>query len=234
MQNPENVALRPVSVHFGSPPRTLEGRLVSADREFAKVELLGAAPEDLTAGTGIVVRPEGERNLELVGVVSATESTRLEIEMSRAGHREQRWSPRERGRLKFRYYRMDEAAGDADGWLDGAPTPDAPGVEPDPRVELSLDGLAFLSPAELSGRLRIAFVHRGREHRLLAQVVRTDPTRRIGIQKVCVRFVRTPPTTGAALADILTALQDAALEGFQGTCTLDLPQPESDVAEASE
>jgi hypothetical protein len=225
--------LLPATVVFGVPAREHDAYLVDANRERARLALAAPAPEELIPGTGLTVRLEGERNLELIGVVRARAGVELELDLSRAGHREDRWSPREKGRLRFRY--LPAPAGfDAEAWALGEPSPPGAWTEPDPRVELSLGGLAYLDPNPPEGRLLLAFVHDDASRRVVAEVVRTDPTRRPGVRRVSLRFVKTPETSGAALADILLALQDAALERFTAPCTLDLPPPGAAVADTSE
>lgn len=235
----EEPVLLPVTVLFGTPRRGIGARLVEADRQTARVELLEAAPPDLSVGVGVTLRPEGRRNLELVGVLSFVDGTRLEVEVSRAGHREDRWSPREQGLLQFRYLPARPGL-DALAWADGGISPQGEWVTPDPRVELSLTGLAFLSPNPPTGALLFSFIHPDTlaPHRLVAEVVRADPTRRPGVYRVALTFVRVSESTGKALAEILLALQDAALESFAGTSTLDLPTDlppaDADVAEPFE
>lgn len=227
--------LLPVSVTFGSDRQTLDGRLVSADRTSARIELLETAPAGFVAGTGVTITVESRRHLEVVGVVRSCEDTRVIIDVSRTGHREERWSPRERCNLRFRYIPAPPGS-DSDAWVNGAVSSFMGWVEPDSRVELSLDGLAFLSEAPPRGTLLLTFIHPGTEaaHRVVAEVVRAQPTRRPGVSKVGVHFVRVPPSSGEALADIMLALQEAALEAFAEGSTLDLPPSTADVAEPHE
>lgn len=227
---PDNLSaglLLPVSLDLGDAIEAVEGRLLDVTPQGrAHIELTVPAPSELTPGIGVAIRPDGKRNLKLVGVVVEISNTRVEVEVNRTGHNEERWSPRERGRLRFRYLKAPEDF-DAAGWAHDRPVsmPNGAWVEPDPRVELSLSGLGFLVKEHLSGHLLIECAHpaTGDSFRISAKVVRQIPTRHNGIFKVGVQFESVSQASGAALADILTALQDAAIEGFSESATLDLP-----------
>ena len=219
--------LLPVSLDIGNAINAIEGRLLEVTPQGrAHIELLAPAPKELTLGVAVSIRPDGKRNLELVGVVIEISDTRVEIEVNRTGHKEERWSPREQGRLRFRYLKAPKNF-DVHGWAHDRPVPipSGPWIEPDPRVELSLSGLGFLVEEQLSGQLLIECAHpaTGDSFRVSAKVVRQTPTRYSGVYKVGVQFEAVSQTSGAALADILTALQDAAIEGFSEPTTLDLP-----------
>ncbi len=225
MLHPESSALVGVSVRFGTPRRALDGRLVSAGAGTAQIELLEAPPPELSPGTEVELRPDGPRPLDLLGIVTRVLSTRLEVTLTLARQRDDRYSPRERGELRFRL-RPAPADLDLDAWVAGDPSPPGPWTEPDPRVELSLTGLAYLDSNPPDGAVLLAFVHEGVERRLVARVVRTDPTRREGMSRVSLEFSRPPEPSGTALAEILLAWQDEALDAFVGASTLDLPSPD--------
>lgn len=231
-EQPDRVLL-PVFVMYGNPRQRLEGRLVELQSDRAEVELLEPLKGPLDAGTGVSVYPEGERNMELVGIVSSIEHTRVRVALHRAGHREDRWSPREQGRLHFQYCPTPPGT-DVEAWVHGGLSPVQPTwTRPDQRVEISLTGLAFLSSEPVAGPLLVAFRHpvSNSVHRLVANVVRSDPTRRAGIRRVSLQFVSVPEATGQALAETLMGLQDQALEALGAGSTLDLPPMGTSVAE---
>ena len=228
--------LLPVSVTFGPTQRVLEGRLIEVDDGVARVELTHPPCPELAEGTGVSVQPDGRRNLELVGVVRSIKGTRLHVEVSRTGYKDERWSPRERGRLQFRFM-CAPVNFDVQTWAYGGPSLPGPWAEPDPRVELSLSGLGFLVDSEPPrGTILLEIIHPGTGNvfRISARVVRHSPTRRVGISWVGVQFESISESSGIALTEILTALQDAALEGFVDGCTLDLPDAPIDVAKPRE
>lgn len=213
----------------------VEARLVDLGPKEAIVELRDAA-DAVSVGSGVVILPSGQRNLELVGRVCSAEGSRLRIELSRTGHREDRWSPRERGELGFRY-RAAGAREDPNAWAEGGLASVAEWTAADPRVDLSLSGLAFLAERPgPEGFLLIEFeTADGSTRRAAAEVVRADPTRRSDRVRVSTRFTKVPAETGAALAEILLAWQDAALDALGGGgSTLDLPPIATPMAEPEE
>lgn len=210
--------LLPVSLRLGAET-VVDGLLVELEAGRVEVEL--KAPLDqIAVGSGVVVYPEGERNLELVGVLERVEAQRLIVELTRTGHREDRWSPREKGHVRFRVRPLGE---------------DATWQTPDPRVELSLTGLAFLHPHPVpEGPLELDIEGgEGRRARVSAEVVRVDPTRYEDLRRVSTTFIGVSEAAGATLAELLGALQDAALEAWGEASTLDLSPPDADVAEQS-
>ncbi|MEO1229984.1 MAG: PilZ domain-containing protein [Myxococcota bacterium] len=230
--------LVPVTLRFDRTEaeiRDLDARLIDLGPNEATVELVNP-PAHVRVGAGVVMLPSGQRNLELVGLIRSTEGSRVCIELSRAGHREDRWSPRERGELAFRY-RAPRPGEDPEAWAESGLAPAAEWTVPDPRVDLSLSGLAFLAPRPgPEGTLLIELeVPEGPAPRLAAEVVRTDPTRRPDVVRVSTRFTKVPPATGHQLAERILAWQDAALEALgAGGSTLDLPQVDASVAEPGE
>ncbi len=229
--------LLPVSLYWGSQRAAVSGRLTEVTDGYAEVELTHDPPAGLVEGLGVSIRPEGKRNLELIGIVRHVLGTHIAVEIRRTGHREDRWSPREKGRLRFRYLSPPEGF-DVRSWaVEEQPnSPSGAWVEPDPRVEISLGGLGFLVKEHLSGHLLIECIHpaTGEPFRVSARVIRQTPTLHEGIFHVGVMFDAVSPRSGSALAEILTALQDAAIEGFSDSSTLDLPEIPMDVAKTNE
>lgn len=217
--------LLPARVRFESSDVDRTGWLSKVDPDRAELELVDAPQPGPEVGEGTTVFVESERNLVLVGVVAAVEGSRVRLDLGHAGHREDRWSPRERGRLRFRFQPRPPGV-DGFAWAEGAVSPPGAFTEVDGEVELSLTGLAFETDPVPEGVLLMALAlpsHPEREHRLLARVLREDPSPAPGLYRVVVVFTHVPEATGSALAELLQSLQDQALAAFGADPDAELP-----------
>lgn len=209
----------------GAPP--LDARLIHMDAKHARVMLLAPPEAPPKLGDGATVWVDSERNLMVVGVVQQVSGSTLDIEVGRAGHREDRWSPRERGQLRFRF---KPAAPELDtvAWARGGS--DGPGAwtKVESAVELSLTGLAFMSEVVPAGTVLLSLVPPGGDMacRLVAHVLRVDPGTEPHTKAVVLEFIDVPPETGGALAETLLEFQDAALDEYGTYPSLDLPSPD--------
>ncbi len=188
------------------PPVCTRAALMSVTARRCALETEVEIPP-LEPDTGVVVRLEARRAMEIVGLVERHVGRTIDVHVTRVSHREKRYFPREFGGIDLRWKRVEgESPAVLAAWRRGLSAVDEDAWHiPNPFMNFSASGLRFRDVATIDPGdvILVEFRVQGATvwHRATAVVIRYTPNIDGHLAEAAIAFRDIDPKSVEALAD---------------------------------